>query len=68
MSVSGNRSFLCSGRQEFVHLTDAPDLVARGVDGEDEDEDNREEHGSVGAVLQKCQDVPRCNPGKTQPH
>ena len=55
MSVPGNRSLLGSGRQEFVHFTDTSNLVARGVDGEDEDENDRKEHGGVSAVLQEIQ-------------
>lgn len=52
VSISGNRSLLCSCRQECVHLADASNLVARGVDSEDEDKDDREEYGGMGAVLQ----------------
>ena len=50
MGVSANRGLRRSGSQKFVHLADASDLVTRGVDGEDEDKDDREEDSSVGAV------------------
>lgn len=68
MSISGNRSLLSSGSQEFVHLTDAPNLVTRGVDGEDEDEDDSEEHSGMGAVLQKSQDTLGVITEVAQPH
>jgi hypothetical protein len=51
LSVSGNRSLLRSGSQQFVHLADASDLFTRGIDGEDEHKNDREEHGSVGTVF-----------------
>ena len=57
MGVSANGGLRCSGREKFVHLADASDLVARGVDGEDEDKDDREEHGSVGAVHRKVRSL-----------
>ena len=53
VSVSGNRGFGRSGRQKLMHLSDASDLIARGVDGEDEDKDDREKHGSVGTVSRR---------------
>jgi hypothetical protein len=42
---------LRGGSQELVHLADASNLVARGVNSEDEDKDDRKEHCSVSAVL-----------------
>ena len=53
MGVSANRVLSRSGGQKFVHLANASNLVTRGVDGEDEDKDDREEDGSVGAVVQR---------------
>ena len=53
MSVSRDRSFSRSDRQKFVHLSDASDFVTRGVDGKDEDKDDREEYSSVGAAFAK---------------
>ena len=53
MGVSANGGLSRSGGQKFVHLADASNLVTRGVDGEDKDKDDREEHGSVGAVVQR---------------
>lgn len=51
VGISGNRSLLRGSRQEFVHLTNTPNLVTRGVDGEDEDKDDRKEDGGVSAAL-----------------
>jgi hypothetical protein len=53
VSVSGDRSFSRSDRQKFVHLSDASNFFTCGVDGEDEDKDDREEHGSVSAAFEK---------------
>lgn len=53
VSVSGDRGLGCGVRQEFVHLPNATDFFARGIDGEDKDEDDREEHGGVGAMFAK---------------
>ena len=53
MSISGDRGFSRSDCQKFVHLADASNFFTRGVDGEQEDKDDHEEHGSVGAVFAK---------------
>ena len=36
-----------------MHLANASDFITRGIDGEDEDEDDRKEHSSVGTVVHK---------------
>jgi len=59
LRVSRNRSFRRSSRQKFVHLPDAPNLITCSVDGEDEDKDDREEYGCVGAVRAEKLDHPR---------
>jgi hypothetical protein len=68
VSVPWNRSLLRRGRQEFMHLTDTSNLITRGVDGKDEDKDDREEHGSVGAVLQKGQNTFAATQEKARPY
>jgi hypothetical protein len=64
LGVSRNRSLRRSGRQKFVHLADASNLITRGVDGEDEDKDNREKDRRVGAVFAKGLDYSGFRPGK----
>lgn len=64
MGVSGNRIFSCGGRQKFVHLSNAPNLITRGVDGEDEDKDDCKEHCSVGAVFAETLDHFGCDLAK----
>ena len=69
VSVSRNGGLGGSGRQEFVHLSDAPDLFARGVDGEDEYEDDREEDGGVGAgFAEKVRPLLAEISGRTRPY
>lgn len=53
MGVPGDGGLGRCGRQKFVHFPNATDFVTRGIDGEDKDKDNREEHSSVGATLAK---------------
>ena len=51
VSISRDRGFSRSDRQEFVHLPDASDFFTRSVDGKDEDKYDREEYGSMGAAF-----------------
>jgi len=55
--VSADRGLCRSNRQKFVHLADASNLFTRGVDGEDEDKDDREEHSGVGTVHKKVRSL-----------
>ena len=49
-----------------MHLPDAPNLITRGVDGEDEDKDDRKEHRSVGTVFAEILGRFGCDPAKNE--